>query len=149
MRIVLIFCLSVFLAPVVQAQGSVSKTSTHLPTAAVNAIRARHGLPSLRPEDRLARAAAAHATDMRRKRYFSHTGSDGSTIGNRARRQGYGPCVIAENIAKGHPKLDQVLTAWMGSRGHRRNILNADVTDFALVRGSGNIWVMMLGRPGC
>ena len=148
MHSVLIFCLSVFLAPVVQAQDRVENFDIPA-TAAVNAIRARHGLPALRPEDRLARAAAVHAADMRRKRYFSHTGSDGSTIGNRARRQGYGPCVIAENIAKGHPKLDQVLSAWMGSRGHRRNILNADVTDFALVRGSGNIWVMMLGRPGC
>ena len=148
MRLVLIFCLALGFAPPVGASGNVENLSSAAMTQ-VNKIRARKGLAELRPDDKLTRAAGTHAQDMIRKRFFSHTGSDGSTIGTRARNQGYGPCVIAENIAKGHPRLDQVLSAWMGSRGHRRNILHADVTEFALVRGSGNVWVMVLGRSGC
>ncbi len=148
MRFVLIVCLALGVAPPVGASGKVENVGDVAATQ-VNAIRARKGLPALRPDDKLTRAAETHARDMIRKSFFSHTGSDGSTIGNRARTHGYGPCVIAENIAKGHPRLDQVLAAWMGSRGHRRNILHADVTEFALVRGSGNVWVMVLGRDGC
>lgn len=148
MRFVLIFCLALGFAPPVGASGKVENVGD-VAMAKVNAIRARKGLAALRPDDKLTSAAETHARDMIRRSFFSHTGSDGSTIGNRARTHGYGPCVIAENIAKGHPRLDQVLAAWMGSRGHRRNILHADVTEFALVRGSGNVWVMVLGRDGC
>lgn len=148
MRFVLIFCLALGFAPPVGASSKVENVGD-VAAAQVNAIRARKGLPALRPDDKLVRAAETHAKDMIRKRFFSHTGSDGSTIGNRARKQGFGSCVIAENIAKGHPTLDQVLAAWMKSKGHRRNILHPEVTEFALVRGSGDIWVMMLGKPGC
>lgn len=148
MRLVLIFCLALGFAPPAGASGNVENVSGAA-MARVNAIRAGKGLPVLRSDDKLTRAAGSHAKDMIRKRFFSHTGSDGSTVGRRARSQGYGPCVIAENIAKGHPRLSQVLSAWMGSRGHRRNILHAEVTEFALVRGSGNVWVMVLGRDGC
>jgi uncharacterized protein YkwD len=56
-----------------------------------------------------------------------HIGSDGSTLGVRISREGY---VIAgegaaENIAGGFQTPDSVVTAWMGSAGHRANILNA------------------------
>ena len=148
MRSVLIFCLALFFAPPAQAVSKVENVSDPA-SAAVNAIRARHGLPALRSEARLSNAAAAHAADMIRKRFFSHTGSDGSSIGERARDQDYRFCMISENIAKGHPRMEQVLAAWMRSPGHRRNILHADARDFALVRGSGNVWVMMLGGAGC
>ena len=149
MRLLLVLCLAFTLVtPPVSARGSTENVSAPA-VAAVNKLRARHGRTALRAEPRLARAAASHADDMARKRFFSHTGSNGSTVGNRARAHEYGPCVIAENIAKGHPRLDLVLRDWMRSRGHRRNILNAEVTDFAIVRGRDNLWVMMLGRPGC
>ncbi len=148
MRHILIFCLALVCALPVQARSGVENVSDPA-TDLVNAIRAQNGLPGLRAEDRLAMAAATHAQDMIRKGFFGHTLSNGSTIGNRARQQSYGPCVISENIAKGHPDLKQVLRAWMNSRGHRRNILHADVVDFGLVRGGDNIWVMMLGRSGC
>ena len=118
-------------------------------TAAVNEIRAQHGIAAIKPNRKLSRAAEIHTKDMIRKGFFSHTGSDGSTIGTRARSQKYRFCVISENIAQGHAGIEQVLGAWMTSPGHRRNLLNPEVTEFALVRGDGNIWVMMLGRSGC
>lgn len=148
MRSILIFAIAVCFAPLVQAQGAIENLSG-VATNAVNAIRAQHGLAALRADKKLTRASAVHAEDMVKKGFFSHTGSNGSTIGKRARKQRYKFCVISENIAKGQKDLDQVLASWMGSPGHRQNILNAEVTEFALVRGSGDIWVMMLGRSGC
>ena len=148
MRAILILCLSLVFAPPAFAKKNVQNVSE--PAAvSINAVRAKHGQMALSPSEKLTRAAKVHAEDMIRKGFFSHTGSDGSTIGTRAAAQGYGYCVIAENIAKGHLDVKDVLTAWMKSKGHRRNILNAEVTEFALVRGQGDVWVMVLGRPGC
>jgi uncharacterized protein YkwD len=70
-------------------------------------------------------------------------------VGDRVRRQGYGFCFVAENIAKGQGSLERVLNGWLASPGHRRNILASQAREFGLVRGPGNLWVMVLGKPGC
>ena len=81
--------------------------------------------------------------------FFSHAGSDGSDIGARLDRIGYGWCAAAENIAKGHSSVTEVLDGWRASPGHRRNMLNREVTEMGLAQAAGNHWVMVLGRPGC
>ena len=43
--------------------------------------------------------------------------------------------------------LSEVMTAWMGSRGHRRNILNRKAEAVGLVQTPDNIWVMVLAAP--
>ncbi|PVA09213.1 CAP domain-containing protein [Pelagivirga sediminicola] len=116
--------------------------------AQVNTLRADAGLGPLSTSAALSRAAAGHAQDMVQNGFFSHTGSDGSGIGDRARAAGYGFCFIAENIAQGQPGIDAVMSGWMNSTGHRRNILSEGAREFALVR-ERDTWVMMLGRPGC
>lgn len=116
--------------------------------AQVNELRADGGLGALDVSASLGRAAAAHARDMAEAGFFSHTGSDGSGIGDRARAVGYGFCFIAENIAKGQSSLDEVLDGWMASTSHRRNILSEGAREFALAR-EGDTWVMVLARPGC
>jgi uncharacterized protein YkwD len=58
---------------------------------------------------------------------FSHTGSDGSTLGDRAVRAGYSYQNLAENIAAGIPTAQAVVTNWMTSASHRANILNCDL----------------------
>ncbi|MEL7256918.1 MAG: CAP domain-containing protein [Pseudomonadota bacterium] len=115
----------------------------------LNDYRAKKNAPALGTSPQLTKAAAAHARDMARKGFFSHQGSDGSSVADRVRRQGYGYCFVAENIAKGQRDLGAVLQSWAGSKGHRRNMLSREARDFALVRGPDNIWVMVLGRPGC
>lgn len=118
-------------------------------TAGLNALRAQHGLAPLSYSRKLEKAARRHARDMARGGFFSHQGSDGSRIGDRVRAARYRWCAAAENIAKGQPSLTKVLTSWAQSPGHRRNMLHPEVTEFALVREEGNIWVMVLARPGC
>ncbi len=118
-------------------------------TNALNTFRATKGRTPVAYSQVLERAAQAHAQDMVRREYFDHTGSDGSTIGDRLKAQGYGFCFAAENIAKGQSSLDEVMKSWANSSGHRKNMVHKKVTEFALARADGNIWVMVLGRPGC
>ncbi|QFT93468.1 Cysteine-rich secretory protein family protein [Roseovarius sp. THAF9] len=115
----------------------------------INAFRAKEGRAPLKVSRSLTRAAAAHAADMARKGYFSHSGSDGSSIADRARRAGYRFCFIAENIAKGQRDVNGVLIGWEASTGHRNNMLAREADHVALVEAPGRIWVMMLGRDGC
>lgn len=114
-----------------------------------NQYRAQHGLPPLRVNASLERVAELHGRDMVRHRFFSHSGSDGSDIGDRALRGGYRYCVIAENIAQGHRSASAVAKGWMKSPGHRRNMLDRTVTEIGVTRGQGNTWVMVLGSRSC
>lgn len=115
----------------------------------INAARAAEGRAPLIISGRLTRAAAAHARDMARTGYFGHAGGDGSTVGERVRREGFGYCFVAENIARGQSMPDEVLGDWMASPGHRDNLLDARAAGFGLVRGADRIWVLVLGRDGC
>lgn len=117
--------------------------------AALNGLRARHGLQSLGTDPVLSRIARGHAQDMMSNRFFGHVSSDGRTIVERTRQQGYAFCHVAENLAMGQPDFDAVIRQWMTSPSHRSNLLHPNVDDFGLIRGPGNLWVLVLGRPGC
>ena len=118
-------------------------------TQILNSFRSAQGLPVLRYAPELEKAARLHANDMLHQRFFSHRGSDGSTVGDRVRRSGYRWCFIAENLAQGQPDLAEVMRAWAQSPGHRANMLSPRVNEFAVVEGPGSIWVMILGAQRC
>lgn len=128
------------------ALTQVSTASVPTELTQINALRRAAGVGALQPSAALDRAAELHAADMVRSGYFSHTGTNGSSVGDRARQQGYRYGLIAENIAQGDPSLAAVLDSWMGSSGHRRNLLNRRVTDYGLAQ-NGRTWVMVLGTP--
>lgn len=113
----------------------------------VNVRRGAHGLAPLEPDARLTSAARAHAADLARSGRLSHTGSDGSNIGRRIGQEGYRGCLMAENIARGHPDAAAVVQGWMDSPPHRRNILRNGVTQFGAAHATGRIWVLVLARP--
>lgn len=115
----------------------------------LNELRAQKGLVPLSASAKLTTAARKHAQDMARRGFFSHEGSNGSSVGDRVRRQGGGFCFVAENIAKGQGSLQEVVADWMASAGHRKNMLNRKAAEYGLARASGNIWVLVLGRSGC
>jgi uncharacterized protein YkwD len=114
--------------------------------ALLNAQRSAQGLGPLSEDRTLSRAARAYAQDMVTHSYFSHTGRDGSSFVDRAQAAGYS-CVSAENLAEGQRTEVDVVTAWMNSSGHRRNILLGDAAEYGIGRVD-NMWVLMLGR-GC
>ncbi len=92
--------------------------------AIVNAERAAGGCSVLTVDSRLAAAARAHSTDMATRDYFSHTTPEGITFDQRITNAGYLWSNAAENIAYGQRGPAAVMAAWMGSDGHRANILN-------------------------
>jgi len=117
--------------------------------SALNALRAQYGRAALDTNAVLAAVARGHAEDMIANSFFGHVSSDGRTIVERSRGGGYDFCHVAENLAMGQISFEQVMQQWLGSPAHRRNLLENDVTEFGLVRAPGNLWVLVLGRPGC
>ncbi|MGB0439514.1 MAG: CAP domain-containing protein [Paracoccaceae bacterium] len=117
--------------------------------ALLNQFRAENGLGALTRSAQLQRAAELHAADMDAGNEMTHTGTNGSTLGERVRAQGYGYCTVAENVAFGQRSLDEVMTAWITSAGHRKNMLLPAVTEYGLARTDRNYWVMVLGTSGC
>ena len=80
--------------------------------------------PPLRLNPVLNSLAGAHAADMARHNYFSHTGRDGSNVDGRATRAGYPWRAIGENIAAGQMTADTVVRGWINSPGHCANIMS-------------------------
>ena len=113
----------------------------------LNAMRAQQGVAPLSYAPRLEAAARAHAMDMARHGYFSHTGRDGSGVGDRVRAQGYRWCYVAENLAKGQGDLTQVMRGWAQSAPHYRNMMSRNATGFGLFQGPDRNWAMVLAAP--
>jgi uncharacterized protein YkwD len=111
---------------------------------AVNRERSRKGLGSLCYNAKLNRAAEIHTKDMASRGRLSHTGSDGSSVGDRVTRVGYQWRRVAENIARGQTSVDAVMTSWMNSSGHRANILNSGVVHLGFYM-TNNYWTQVFG----
>lgn len=105
----------------------------------INAERAAHGLEPVQLELRLNDAAEDHSTWMLQQDVFSHTGSGGSSAGDRMANAGFvfsGSWRWSENIAwqseRGEAGLEDDVVdlhnALMNSPGHRANILDPNVT---------------------
>lgn len=112
----------------------------------LSGARAANGV--LRPlghSEALQAAAQAHADDMARSGNFSHRGSGGGTSQSRVAAAGYNACFTAENIAHGQPTIAAVISDWMGSSGHRANILSPQATQFGFAR-NGSYSVLVMGR---
>lgn len=82
------------------------------------------GLTVLVEHAALTKAAEAHVRDMSTRGYFSHTGLDGSSPSTRAKRAGWTGQGLGENLYLGPGSPAQVVAAFMGSSGHRANLLN-------------------------
>lgn len=100
----------------------------------------------------LTQASLAHSDDMVAFDFVGHTGSDGSSAGDRATAAGYLWQSWGENVAAGQPTLAVVMAGWMASPGHCANIMRAGFRDIGLAcvkGGAGNTyrtyWTMTLG----
>ena len=78
----------------------------------------------------LRNAAQVHSSDMADNNFFSHTGSDGLSVSDRVTASGYSWSSVGENIAAGQVTITQVMTGWLGSPGHCRNIMSSRSTEF-------------------
>ena len=90
----------------------------------------------------LEKVALLHSTDMNKNNYFSHTSLDGSTPGDRITRAGYNWRAYGENIAKGYTSEQAVMTGWLQSEGHCKNIMSGNVKEMGIGR-DGNYWTQV------
>ena len=89
-----------------------------------NQERAAYGLAPLIWDPMLASAAHNHSVDMATNNNLSHTGTSGSTVGDRIAAVGITNIRSwAENVAAGQRTPEAVVQSWMNSPGHRANIL--------------------------
>jgi hypothetical protein len=108
---------------------------------------------------KLAAAAAEFAKFMARTDKFSHT-ADGKEPWERATAHGYEYCIVLENIAyqassKGFTTeklVDGFMKGWKESPGHRKNMLDKDVTEIGVAVAYSKdtnkyFAVQMFGRP--
>jgi uncharacterized protein YkwD len=109
--------------------------------------------PPVRANTRLRSAAAAHASDMAERSFFSHTGSDGSLVSERAKRSGYAWRSVGENIAAGQMQAETAMLGWLKSPSHCANLMQPSYTEMGLAFAvnpqseSGVYWVQVFGRP--
>jgi len=106
----------------------------------INRERITHGESPLRVNAQLALAAQWHTDSMVDGDYFGHVGPSGRNALERLRAAGYIASSrvgyeIGENIAWGTGELASpraIVSAWMGSPGHRANILDPRYRDTAI-----------------
>ncbi|WP_404783837.1 CAP domain-containing protein [Altericista sp. CCNU0014] len=121
-----------------------------------NQDRARYGLSRLRPNALLSRAAQMHAEDMLRRNYFSHYSPEGKAASERFAMVG-GRGGAAENLlmlkdsslvgAKiGYDRLAFFQRGWMGSPGHRKNLLDRRYGQFGfgIAKSGSRIYAVQL-----
>jgi uncharacterized protein YkwD len=99
-----------------------------------NALRSRHGLTAVEPDENLAAAAQKFAEFMAHTERYGHE-ADARRPADRAAAEGYEHCMVAENIAyvfsssgfTSEQLASRLIAGWWQSPGHRENMLLAPV----------------------
>ena len=127
----------------------------------INALRAAGAVcgsriyspsPALNWNNMLQVAASGHASDMAKKNFFSHTGSDGSSFDQRIAPTGYRLAAGGENIAAGQTSVQAVISTWINSPGHCQNLMSSSYRDVGVAcarsdaAAYSHYWTMDLGR---
>ena len=122
----------------------------------VNVARADEGLPPLKRSQPYSEAARYHTADLGQDNYFDHSTYDRKdaklvyVCSAWDRIGAYTAGARAENAAAGYSTPEQVMAGWMGSAGHRGNILNPGSREIGVgyYSGSGDYhayWVQDFG----
>lgn len=112
-----------------------------------NQERAKYGLKPLVADWELARVARYKSADMRDRNYFSHTSPTYGSPFDMMKNFGISYRSAGENIAAGQRTPQEVVTAWMNSEGHRKNILSSGYTHIGVGYAQGgskqHYWTQM------
>jgi uncharacterized protein YkwD len=109
--------------------------------------------PPLKPSPLLSRVALEHSKDMAAHDQFDHTGSDGSSPGERMTRAGYKWRMAGENIASGVTTAEAVVAGWLESPHHCENIMGPRFTQMGIAyfydpkSADGIYWTQEFGTP--
>lgn len=125
---------------------------------AINVERVREGVGILAYDEALAEVAAGHSTDMAKENYFAHEDEDGCTSSCRVTAAGYKWRWVGENLfllRSSHRYTVEeaaaiIVAGWMGSDGHRKNVLSKNFTHQGLgvvVNGNALYATEVFARP--
>jgi len=119
-----------------------------------NQQRLDAGLSQLELNPLLSQAARAKAQDMLAKQYFSHYSPSNTSPWYWFKQSGYEYAYAGENLAMDFVRAEDVMSAWMASASHKRNVLNSDYSQIGLAVLEGDfkgakttLVVQMFGTP--
>ncbi|CAB4419312.1 unnamed protein product [Rhizophagus irregularis] len=114
----------------------------------VNDERKKVGASPLTLDSKLMSAAQKHTDFMVKTDTLTHD-DDAGSLGERIKAEGYNFSNAGENIAEGFGTNDEarVMKTWMGSSGHKANILNKAFTNLGVGFGGGKYWTQDFGKP--
>jgi uncharacterized YkwD family protein len=109
-----------------------------------NQARKKNGLKPLKNSADVGEVAQTKAEDMSDNKYFSHTSPTYGTPFDMLKEFGVDYRTAAENIAAGQQTPDQVVKGWLNSPGHRKNIMNKNMTHIGVgFAKDGQYWTQM------
>jgi uncharacterized protein YkwD len=118
-----------------------------------NTERRNKGLTALAKSVNLMRAAQIQADQMASTGTLDHElpGAAYPTLSTRLAAVSYTMAAAGENIGEGYTSPADATAGWMGSSGHRANILSAKYTEMgaavATAKNGTRYWVQVFGRP--
>ena len=119
-----------------------------------NTERQKRGVPALKINNLLNKAATLKAQDMASKGYFDHNSPDGKTPWYWFDKVGYKYKVAGENLAVNFGESKEITTAWMNSPLHEANIVKENYTEIGTGQATGTyngapaVYVVQLyGQP--
>jgi uncharacterized YkwD family protein len=98
----------------------------------VNKERTSRGLSALKLNMEVSKVATIKSQDMIDKGYFAHNSPTYGSPFDMMKKFGITYKSAGENIAMGQKTPQEVMTAWMNSEGHRKNILNSSFTEIGI-----------------
>ena len=120
----------------------------------VNPAREIQSLLPLGTSNLLTKAAEMKAQDMLDRNYFSHNDPDGKRPWQWLDKVGYKYALAGENLAKDFYDVEPLVTAWLNSPSHARNILNDYFTEIGVGVATGDmngvqttVVAMFVARP--
>jgi hypothetical protein len=103
-----------------------------------NQKRSNNGIPSLKEDSKLNKAAYLKAKDMLYYDYFAHRSPSGKTPWYWLDRVGYNYQYAGENLAMDFIESKELFQAWYASSTHKANIINPKFKDIGMAVVSGN-----------
>lgn len=121
--------------------------------ALINEYRVSKGRPPLKNDPRLSAIAAETARKLARRDTLNTKMHTSQGIARRLAAANYSASRGAENLGAGYPTLVMAVDGWKTSAGHRKNLLNRDLTHAGIglaLTDQGvykSYWVLFLATP--
>ncbi len=106
---------------------------------ATNEERQKLGLSALTTNDKLNQAALAKAQNMLAQQYWAHIGPDGTEPWKFFRDANYKYSVAGENLARDFSNTNDMMSAWLASPTHRKNIVDTRYQEIGVAVVDGNL----------